>query len=183
MEISLTHLLRASKYGLDLQAYIALLSRYENFSVLRYISAETLENLREEKLFTKTNRLTVLGQAIIEDIIGISSEERELQFKEFWETFPKSDELAPFHPPTRSMKVKEKDCQREYYKLLRTVSHETIMSGLKKQLQHARLNSKSGDNRLTFIKNSDNWLKNRDFEIWVDSTQSSQNNEPLPNVN
>lgn len=168
--------------GLTPTDTLIVLTKYYRLNWPKIFDQETIHKLVENKILNKDKSLSQKGLSYIEFMLEITGEEKEDQFKEFWDTFPQSDELPPFHLPNRNMKVKKKLCKQEYYKLLEEFSHPQIINGLKKQIASAISQSTATDNRLKFVKNSDNWLKDRDFLIYMGQEEAPTTNDPLPNV-
>lgn len=115
----------------------------------------------------KNNKVTQKGKKVLGDITVYSGDGVN-EFKEFWEAFPRNDEMPEFGiKGTRSLKTDKKYC-KDYYKklLIEGFTHKEIMRGLELELNHyRRLYEKTGENKLSFMKSSKSWLRHRQFEI------------------
>lgn len=184
MEINYQRIKNGKELGLHPSETLILLGKFYNEpGWIRLFPTEEIENLVSREVLTKDYRLTSKGISYAAYVLEMDGDEREANFEEFWNLFPASDELAPFHQPTRKMKVRKQDCKKEYFKILQEgVAHAAILHGLNTQIEHAKRQSSATENRLTFIKNSNNWLKDRDFEIWSETVLKNNPAQPLPNV-
>ena len=146
---------------------------------------ETFLELVEDGLVASDSfitKLTVSGVQLLREITGQQElvlkgrKSKENKFYEFWNAYPISDAHGKWKR-TRSLKNHKEKCEELYSKYIKNgVKHDDIMKALKWQVAECKKNSQTS-NRLTFMKNSQAWLNQREFEIILEDMKSTDNDE------
>lgn len=163
--------------GLSFEEAILLLSKAQGKGFSIMFSQEVKDNLIEKGYLKEGGLLSSAGKAYVKQITDLpeeSAQDKFLndEFDRFWETFPSTDKLHHF-PATRSLKDNKQRCKQEFTALLSDGYTATqVTGGLEKQLENVRMQS-IRENRLTYMKNSLRWLKDKEFLSW--DTTAEQN--------
>lgn len=97
-------------------------------------------------------------------------------FDEFWKLFPSTDKHS-IYPKTRALKSNRIGCKNKYFSYLKNgTKHEDIIKALRYEINE-RKNNSGRDNKLSFMKNSNTWLNQREFDIILETMQDSDNND------
>lgn len=134
---------------------------------------EYRQRLREKELVNIHDKPTESGLEIVTNFermhrLQESVENRvDPQFIEWWDTYPQSDKHL-FYPATRNLRTKRRACQDLYKKAVEEYSHEELMDALRKDIHQRKIRS-TQRNELTFMKNSVNYLMDKDYLIYLNS--------------
>jgi len=154
-----------------------LLSKFEGKGFTRYFPEKIRTELQLSGYIDEASSLTNKGRQYISSIIDTESSlpidiQLEEDFEKFWKVFPATDKVNHF-PGTRSLKDNKKRCKVEFANIISEgYSVSDIIRGLEKQLEEVKMSSIS-ENRLTYMKNSLRWLRDRDFLLWEDRQDNS----------
>ncbi len=97
-------------------------------------------------------------------------------FNEFWTTFPSGNEHGRWIR-TRLLRSNKATTKRLYeIAILNGTKHEDIIKALTIQIKQAKATSIT-ENKLTYIKNSTTWLRQKEYEIILESIVDDDNTE------
>lgn len=167
MELKITKeiLKRLGDSELDFEHLLYLHSKIHGLKLYQVFNFDSAipKFLMENKYFSKYSVLKKGYDAY--SFIVDESQTDSSQFKEFWELFPNNDGHGVF-PITRILKDSKSKAEFEYNKCLKEgFKNEDIIFGLKKDLE-LHLKQSLTNNKLSFFKNSTNWLKSRRFQYF-----------------
>lgn len=166
-----------SPYSLEECFY--LLSKHEGKGMSILFPEEVKNNLIVHGLLTEDGLLSTKGRSIIQaflDLPPVTNGDLELEsdFETFWKLFPSTDKIHLF-PATRALKDNKARCKSEFTAIVNQgYSAKDIISGLQNQLDSIKLQSLN-ENRLTYMKNSLRWLKDKEFLAWIEAKLNDDN--------
>jgi hypothetical protein len=161
---------------LDLDKLFYLYSRFKGLGLTRYMPKELTKTLHSAGLLTAAGNLSKAGldfvSSLIDVVTGITEEEREKEWLEFWEAVPETDAVRHLEM-TRNMRSEEAKCKAEFFKLRQNgYTAAQMIDGMKNHVKSLMMRSIKR-NELTYMKNPLRWLKEKDFEAWSKKTPAN----------
>jgi hypothetical protein len=177
MLIHKDYLVNIFNNDLDMESALYLMSKYQGKGFSIYFPEKIKNNLQSEGYLDAHGLISSKGKRYIEQITETEPTEPEdikleTDFDIFWEAFPSTDKVHHF-PGSRSLKDNKGRCKQEFSKII-SEGHklEDILIGLRNQVDDLKMNS-IRENRLTFMKNSLRWLRDKDFLYWKDKNDNT----------
>lgn len=162
---------------LSMEEAIFLISKYQGKGFTIHFPNTIKEKLAQQGYLTIDNMLSLKAKRYVESIIDSEPTETddiklEEDFNTFWDVFPSTDKVHHF-PGSRSLKDNKQRCKQVFAEII-SEGHtlDEILSGLTKQIEELKMNS-INENRLTYMKNSLRWLRDKDFLLWKDRKDNS----------
>lgn len=179
--------------NLNVNEFLTLLSIYLKLKQMDEIDYEprdkdyiTLETKGMTKIIQEDGKplITIrgLGKDTIEKVMNfnpvltkVNSPMSKL-FEEFWELYPSTDKHS-IYPKSRTLKSNRRGCKEKYIKYLKDGDkHQDIIKALRYEINDRKKTS-AKDNKLSFMKNSNTWLNQREFDIILETMPKSEEND------
>lgn len=181
-------------YGLTLNSYLALLKIYllnhtKEDELLYRESLDDLRVLEVKGLLKITSDNNGINYSIRKKGMSIVSGTTKFtktsttekakngdMFDEFWELYPSSDRHS-IYTKTRVLRSNRLGCKKKYYSLLKEgVLHSDIIKAVRYEVEERKRTS-GKENKLSFMKNTNTWLNQREYEVILESIKDDDTDD------
>ena len=170
ISLEMVVLLKVIERGDDVEEYVKNSSKLEN--CLTTIIRKSLYH--EGKLSLEGVKILEFLSSPTEGVKLVKKKPDEEGFNKWWNTYKATDSFTykgKSFPGSRSLRVKKDDCKLKLNAILKEGEYTTdeLISALELEIKQKMENSiKTGQNKLSYMKNSLTYLNQRDFEGFID---------------
>lgn len=152
-----------------------------------YINLEKKGLVKIIKDNNKSISIRGSGKELIEKVMNFkkvktkNNSSNSVLFDEFWKLFPATDKHSIYNK-TRSLKSNRIGCKTKYFSYLKEgVKHSDIIKALRYEIEDRKKTS-GKDNKLSYMKNSNTWLNQREFEIILETMDDGDSSDWTSNT-
>lgn len=131
------------------------------------LTLELQEELQEIITVYGSKRL----QSAVKSAKPIENETYKL-FLEWWDSYPSNNGHGAFLA-TRSLKIAQEECYILWKEAVKKYSPEDLILAIQKEVNNRRYSSLT-NNEMSYMKNSKNYLLNKDYEGFITGEVSEQ---------
>jgi len=151
-----------------------------------HLKTQSILSLLERKQLINENKLTLLGEELLnslelEELVSVKAPKKIEFFDEWWGIYPASDSFTyngQTFAGTQSKRVKKDLCKAHFKKAVNNgISEQDIIAATTYHIEQAKKLSIKKGNQLSFIANSERYLRESMYEPYIEISKNQVKEE------